>query len=87
LTEVLHDPKEIKIETKDGTIETVSYDALCLITGASVMTPWKGDDDTIYTMEQREAEVKECYEKVKASLNVLVVGAGATGVETACYLK
>ena len=51
------------------------------------MSPWKGDDDTLCTMEQREAQVKECFEKVKASLNILCVGAGATGVETACYLK
>ena len=87
LTEVSHAPKEIKIETKDGTVETVSYDALCLITGASVMSPWKGDFDTLCTMEQREAEVKECAAKVRAALSVLVVGAGATGVETACYLK
>jgi len=87
LTEVCNSPKEIKIETVDGSIETVEYDALCLVTGASYMSPWKGDGDTLCTMEQREAEIKECYEKVKASLNILCVGAGATGVETACYLK
>jgi pyruvate/2-oxoglutarate dehydrogenase complex dihydrolipoamide dehydrogenase (E3) component len=49
--------------------------------------PWRASDDSMPTMEERDAEVKEFREKLKASKSILCIGAGATGIESACYLK
>lgn len=39
------------------------------------------------SMEERDADVKEFREKLKAANSILCIGAGATGCESACYLK
>lgn len=39
------------------------------------------------TIEERDAETREYREKLKGAKSILCVGAGATGCESACYMK
>jgi len=49
--------------------------------------PWRANDDSMATVEERDAEVKEYREKCRLAKSILCIGAGATGIETASYLK
>ena len=78
----------ITLATTDGeNDETVSYDILLICTGGSYCAPMRSADDTVVTLEQRRAEVAEVTRGIEAAGSVLCVGAGATGIETSCYLK
>lgn len=77
----------IEVEDAAGEKTTIAYDCLVIATGASKENPWRPDDDSMQTLEEREAEVTAFREKLKAAKSILCVGAGANGTETACYLK
>lgn len=49
--------------------------------------PWRSEDNSMMSMEQRDTEVKEFRDKLKAAKSILCIGAGATGCESACYIK
>jgi NADPH-dependent 2,4-dienoyl-CoA reductase/sulfur reductase-like enzyme len=76
----------VEICCPDGSVQNVPYDALVIVTGASYCAPWRGPNECL-TQVQREAEVKEIRENIKASKSILCVGAGPTGLETAAFLK
>ena len=58
-----------------------------MVTGASYVSPWRGQDDKYQSFEDRDKEMREFREKLKKSNSILCIGAGTTGVETASYLK
>jgi len=58
-----------------------------LATGTSYNSPWRGDEDVLLSSEQRETDWKEIRERIKDSPSVLCVGAGATGLESASFIK
>ena len=71
-------------EEKD---EEVNYDILLICTGGSYCAPIRSADEKVVTLEQRKEEMTEVQNAIKEASSVLCVGAGATGIETACYLK
>lgn len=86
----------LNIDAKGNTItvklpsqeeENVPYDALLIATGASYPSPWRGEDDKLCSMKDRNSEVQSYREDMVKSPTVLIIGAGSTGIETACYLK
>lgn len=73
--------------TADGVTvngETLSYDYLVVSTGASYPL---FKDHTAVTEEARKGELKAKYDEIKAAKQVLVLGAGIVGVETAGEIK
>jgi NADH dehydrogenase FAD-containing subunit len=86
LTNVLAAQNLVEVTNPEGKVEQVSYDALVISSGASYVSPWRGQDKCL-SMAERESEVKEIREKMKAASSILCVGAGPTGLETASYLK
>ena len=77
----------ITVVNTAGEASQIQYDVLVIATGASYLGPWRAADDAMPTLEERDAEAREYREKMKASPSILCVGAGATGLEVACYMK
>jgi len=69
----------------DATL-TLAYDVLVIATGANYVSPWREGPTESKTRDEREADYTAVREKIKASASVLVVGAGATGLETAGHI-
>ena len=86
LTKVLDKENKVEITDPEGKVNTVDYDALVISTGASYVSPWRGEDRCL-SLAEREAEVTEVRNKMKEAASILCVGAGPTGLETAAYLK
>ena len=86
LTNVLADQNQAEITCPDGKVENVPYDALVIASGATYVSPWRGQDKCL-SMAEREQEVKGIRDEMKAATSILCVGAGPTGLETAGYLK
>lgn len=81
------DQNQIEVEDSTGTKSMINYDVLVIVTGASYLSPWRGDTSEYQSLQQRDDEMKAFREKLKASKSILCVGAGATGLESACYIK
>lgn len=90
--------KQAQIETPDGNVEMLDFDALILATGgnysaanptADKTTPnlFKPAEGTFATYADRKATFQEANERISAANNILVVGGGPTGIETACQIK
>jgi pyruvate/2-oxoglutarate dehydrogenase complex dihydrolipoamide dehydrogenase (E3) component len=84
---VYSEENAIEVEDDAGAKSKISYDCLIIATGASMVGPWRADDDIMPSMAERDADVKEFREKLKAAKSILCIGAGATGCESACYIK
>lgn len=71
--------KKVTISSKTGT-NVLSYDFLVLATGSHTKgeAPWKPRD----TYEETRDNLHDFQAKVKKATSIVVVGAGATGVET-----
>ena len=87
LTKVNSDENKIEIESIDGGASVIDYDILMIATGGSCASPLKAPDQEATTKEQRIADFKQYRDQINDDSNILVVGAGSTGVETACYIK
>ena len=87
LVNVYPDENSIEVEDTEGAKSKISYDCLVIVTGASMVGPWRSEDDSMKSMEQRDQDVREFREKLKAAKSILCIGAGATGCESACYIK
>ena len=95
LVKVNHAENEIELEGPTDEIKKhampfkLSYDVLVLATGSSYTAPWRAKHDQleVYTTEEREEEWTKIREEVKAAKSILCVGGGATGCETAAYIK
>ena len=90
------DPEARKIKVKTagtagGDAEAgsreIPYDVLVLATGATPPGPWRDAADGMKTREARDAEYKAVREAIKGGKGVLIGGAGATGLESAGYIK
>ncbi|KAI1386696.1 FAD/NAD(P)-binding domain-containing protein [Hypoxylon trugodes] len=77
--------KTVKISTDNGTERVLNYDHLVLATGTRAVdnaVPWKSNG----THEQNAAIMTEIQGKIKTAKNIVVAGAGATGIEAAAEL-
>lgn len=87
MTNVSGNSQEIEVEVPGGQVEVINYDALVITTGATYVNPWRGDDDKMQTLDERKDEVKGIREQLTAAKSVLCIGAGATGMESAAWIK
>lgn len=86
LTNVMADQNMVEITCPDGKVENVPFDALVISSGSTYVSPWRGQDKCL-SMTERADEVKIIREEMAKASSILCVGAGATGLETAGYLK
>jgi NADH dehydrogenase FAD-containing subunit len=73
--------KTIEVKTHNGQNQTISFDYLVLATGSTQGRPIKEVD--VSTMEERKSKLAVEQEAIKRAQSILVVGAGAVGVEVA----
>lgn len=76
------DAKSVKILVQDAAEQTISYDQLVLATGSrctDASVPWKADS----THEQLAATMKNLQDRIGDAKEIIIAGAGATGVELA----
>mmetsp|Transcript_13343 Transcript_13343/g.21884 ORF Transcript_13343/g.21884 Transcript_13343/m.21884 type:complete len:365 (+) Transcript_13343:150-1244(+) len=73
--------QEVTVSTKDGPV-SLPYDYAVIATGVSY-APWKGAEKTA---EERIADLEASAKAVKDASNILIVGGGVTGVETAAEI-
>ena len=59
-----------------------------ICTGGSYVSPWRdgGESDNLSSYEDRLAEIKKTRATIAKAKSVLVIGGGATGVESAGYM-
>ena len=65
----------------------ISYDVLCLATGATYVSPWRTNEDEFVGTESREQEIQEMHQRIQNAKSVCCVGTGPTSLESAGYLK
>ena len=77
--------KTIQINAHSShSLETISFDYLVIATGSSQGRPIK--DVEVSTMEERKSRLSVEQEAIKKANSILVVGAGAVGVEVMAEL-
>jgi NADH dehydrogenase FAD-containing subunit len=59
---------------------------LVLCTGAHYNSPWRDGEKEQKTYQERDDECKQVREQIKNAKSILIVGGGATGVESAGYI-
>lgn len=87
LVNVMEKTMKIEIELPNGEKQELAYDTLCIATGASYTSPWRAGEDKLATFAERQEECLKYRNDVEAASSILCIGGGATGVETAGYLK
>jgi len=77
----------VTLKGPEGADITLEYDALVIATGATCGQPWRDGPEEMKTMEERDGDYKTARDAIKQAKSVLVGGAGATGLESAGYIK
>jgi len=85
LTSLNVDGKSVEVQ-REGTdsTENIEFDYICLCTGAKFDSPISND---VTNLDDRQKFIEEFQEKIEGSESILVVGAGATGIEIAGILS
>ena len=63
----------------------IDYNILVICTGASYCFPWRSEEQK--SLQEREQDYAKVREEVSSAFSILIVGAGATGLESAGYIK
>lgn len=86
-TKVNSDENKIEVDTTADGPQVIDYDVLLIATGGSLASPLKAPDQEVQSKDQRSSDIAGYRDQVKPGAKILVVGAGSTGCETACYIK
>jgi len=79
-------PKDKKVLLEDGSF--LSYDALIICTGAKPLIPQiKGKDARKVFMLRKKSDIENILATAKESKQVVIIGAGAAGIEAALMLN
>ena len=74
------DGSTVTVERADGTVDTITYDALVIATGVSNGF-WR--TDTVERLADAEARITESLAPLAGATTIAVIGGGATGVSVA----
>jgi NADH oxidase (H2O2-forming) len=82
------DKKTVKIQKKNGEIETLSYDSLIIATGARASKPpIKGTDKKGVHLVRTIKDCQAINSQIKNSKSAIIIGAGLIGLEVAAAIK
>lgn len=87
LDEVNNQTNSITVTCPNGENQELHFDALVLATGANYNSPWRDGPDEMKSMADRSDDYKKVRDQISSSGSVLIGGAGATGLESAGYIK